>query len=455
MGRVSIKAIEKLVSDTLLPKWRKRLDHLDRIDGWLHKGHAKFPLHRRATSEQRSLQDLAEAPWGAVVVSTVAQSLDMESIYTPVADDPAVESLWGPWKRNRMDRMQGRLYRASIAFGEAYTRVTLDEMGRSVIDGRSARDVYALYEDSRDEAAEPRWLLEKVGQWDANDPAGTGLIDLWEEDGSIHRLGMEYGSVTYIEPRTPTFDPDGIPFVRYAPTLDLEGCSRGEIDPLIPLLGKIEKTSYDRLLIQHFNSWKVKTASGLDDLTTEENEALKMRLANDSILTGGTGVEFGSLDETSLAPMVAAHESDVEMLAALSQTPITALGKFVNVSADAIAEARAALYAKRDDYRKSLGISNLDTLRLAALAEGRYEDAANFDVYSGWADTEVRTMAAAADALGKVATMLNVPPQELWPMLPFVNYTMAERWKSAARRAQGASILDRLRAVSNGAEPEV
>jgi hypothetical protein len=37
--------------------------------------------------------------------------------------------------------------------------------------------------------------------------------------------------------------------------------------------------------------------------------------------------------------------------------------------------------------------------------------------------------------------MLDVPPEELWPMLPFVNYTMAEKWKSAAQKQQRTQSL--------------
>lgn len=451
----SIDAIEKLVSDTLLPKWRKRCETLDLIDTWLRpvEGRERFPLSRRATGEHKELQKLSEAPWGAIIVATVSQTLDLEAIYTEKADDPAATSLWQPWKRNRMDRAQVRLHRASIAFGEAYNRVTRGDDDLAIIRPRSARDVYVVYRDSRDEDAMPYLALEKVGRWRLSNVFGVGHLRLWEEDGSMHLLSLDKGTVKYIEPEAMSrqladggkfgHDYGQIPFIRYAPQLDLEGESIGEVEPLIPLFGRIEKTAYDRLLIQHKQSWDVRTATGLDrgNMTDQEWEAEKIKLSAGDILTGEEGVQFGSLPATSVEPTIKAHEADIDVLSALSQTPITALGKFINVSADAIAEARASLYAKRDDYRKTIGMSHLDTLRLCAHIEGRSEDAANFDVYCDWADTEVRTMSAAADALGKVATMLEVPPQELWPMLPFVNHTMAEKWKSAAQKQQRTRSL--------------
>lgn len=435
--------VEELVTEQILPKWRGSLETLDLIDGWLNprRDRKKFPLSYRANYEHRALQELSEAPWGAIVVSTVAQTIDLESIYTEQASDPAVARLWAPWKRNRMDRVQVRLNRGSIAFGEAYNRVTRGDDGKALVNARSARDAFVVYRDSRDDDAKPLYALEKVGQWDMSNPLDSGLLTLWDEDGTVYTLGYEGGDVTYISDTG--FDYGMVPFVRYAPQLDLEGVSRGEIAPLVPLLGRVEKTAYDRLLLQHKSSWKVRTATGLDrsNMTDDEWNQQKMKLSHDDILTGEEGVEFSTLDETSVEPMIKAHEADIDVLSAVSQTPITALGKFINVSADAIAEARASLYAKRDEYRKMIGISHLDTLRFAAHIEGRSDDAANFDVYCGWTDTEVRTMSAAADALGKVATMLDVPPEELWPMLPFVNYTMAEKWKSAAQKQQRTQSL--------------
>jgi hypothetical protein len=441
--------VEALVTEQLLPKWRRSLETLDLIDGWLNprRDRRKFPLSRRANYEHRALQELSEAPWGAIVVSTVAQTLDLESIYTEQADDPAVARIWAPWKRNRMDRVQVRLHRGSIAFGEAYTRVTRGDDSKALINARSARDAFVVYRDSRDDDAKPLYALEKVGQWDLSNPLDPGLLMLWDEDGTVYTLSCEAGDIRYVEQNP--FDYGVVPFIRYAPQLDLEGVSRGEIAPLVPLFGRIEKTAYDRLLIQHKNSWKVRTATGLDgDKLTEQD---KIKLAHDDILTGEEGVQFSTLDETSVEPTIKAHEADIDVLSALSQTPITALGKFINVSADAIAEARASLYAKRDEYRKMIGVSHLDTLRLAAHIEGRTEDAANFDIYADWADTEVRTMSAAADALGKVATMLEVPVTELWPMLPFVNYTMAEKWKSAATRQGGESLIQQMIAARQSA----
>lgn len=75
------------------------------------------------------------------------------------------------------------------------------------------------------------------------------------------------------------------------------------------------------------------------------------------------------------------------------------------------------------------GDSNEQVLRLAAHVEGRREDAADFTLQMQWADLQSRSMAQAADALGKMATMLKVPVELLWDRIPSVTPEIAKAWR--------------------------
>src|SRR5690606_41700547 len=61
------------------------------------------------------------------------------------------------------------------------------------------------------------------------------------------------------------------PVVRFANQLDLEGRTPGEVEPFIPIMGRIDQTTFDRLLIQRHASWKVRTVSGMT--LPDEDEA--------------------------------------------------------------------------------------------------------------------------------------------------------------------------------------
>jgi hypothetical protein len=60
------------------------------------------------------------------------------------------------------------------------------------------------------------------------------------------------------------------------------------------------------------------------------------------------------------------------------------------------------------------------------------------DAQVRWRDTEARSLSQTVDALGKLAQMLGVPPQELWERVPGVSQQDVDRWKAAA--ASGDAI---------------
>ena len=173
------------------------------------------------------------------------------------------------------------------------------------------------------------------------------------------------------------------------------------------------------------------------------------------ILTGDEDVEFGTLDETPLDGFISAKKDDVQTLASTSQTPSHALtGDLINLSADAISEARAMLDLKARERKMAFGDSHAQVLRLAAHIEGREADAADFSLTMQWADLEARSMTQAADALGKIATMLGVPVEKLWDRIPGVSVEEAASWRAFREENPTADerLSSALLAQANGAD---
>jgi hypothetical protein len=276
------------------------------------------------------------------MINTLAQQLHLERVAAATADQAAVDRMWAPWVANRMDLRQGAVNRAAIAYGWAFILVLPGEP-TPVLAPCSPRECQALYADPATDSW-PEWFMVRKTDpkgatnylvadsetvWRARrDPVG-GRIE-WGA-GQAHGLGFT-------------------PAVRLCNELDLEGRALGEVEPLIPVAARITKTMYDRLQAQHFNSWKITFIQKLDEsLTPEEVERIKVMLKNNTILTLAGEGEFGSLPETALAPFIEAHRADLEDFAALSQTPVTAYGRLVNVSAEGLVEARASMRAKVED----------------------------------------------------------------------------------------------------------
>src|SRR5690606_39397493 len=53
------------------------------------------------------------------------------------------------------------------------------------------------------------------------------------------------------------------PIVRYCNRVDLEGRVAGEIEPFLSVLGRIDQTTFDRLVVQRFATWVVRTIAGM------------------------------------------------------------------------------------------------------------------------------------------------------------------------------------------------
>lgn len=447
---------KELIIDQLAPAFLAERQRLDRIDRWYRWDHDKPHSPRHSTREYQDLATRAQTPLLGLVVTTVAQNLYVEGYRS--AESPEDSTSWKSWQANGMDSRQIALHRAALAYGESNVTVLpgkdpLTGEAMAVIRGVSPRNmstywldvvnddypVYALQGDDAKVDGVPGWSLR--------------ILD----DGRIWKFlaDREMQKLTYIE-----FDEHDVgvtPVVRYCNSLDLEGRVDGEVDPFIPVAARVDQTTFDRLVVQRFASWKVRTIAGmtapetLEGETTEEYLArTKLRLMMEDILVSDdVDTKFGTLDETPLDGFIKAAEFDIRTLAAVSQTPAhEMLGGMINLSAEALAAARASLSAKVDERRHMFGESHEKTMRLAAAVNGDEAGARDTSSQVRWKDTEIRSLAQASDALGKLAQMLGVPVQMLWEKIP--GFTQQDVDRAKALAAEGGSLDALMRELANG-----
>lgn len=437
-----------LIGDSLAEQARLERVRLDEIDKWLSTDNP-VEVYRKAHTppgdEKSELARLSYTPILRLVVEECAQQMVLEGVYSAGRDTKA---LWEPWERNGMPSRQGALFNAAIGYGLSYTQILPgmipgEQADRAAIRAVSPRDLYVVYADVVDDEW-PMYGLRTIDQ-----PRGAKQYRLIDDEAVYFVARDETGALRFIEERR--HDVGVCPIVRWANGLDLEARTPGEVDKHQVVARRYNKTTFDRLLIQHHNSWRIKTATGLEDPgDPAEQEKQKTLLEHSSILTGGEGVTFGSLPETTLDGIIKAGDVDRDTLAAMSQTPVWALngGQLVNLSADALTEARSTSRQKVLDKQRGMGRSAAQTLRLAAHIEGREDDAADFNLKMMWADIESRSLAQAADALGKIAQQLKVPVEMLWDQIPGIAKSTADDWRRYAEEhpspdAQVAQALNR------------
>lgn len=434
-----------LVADQLFPKWRTEKKRLDRIDRWYRWDHDRPHSPRSATPEYRELSDRSQAPWGGLVVTSLAQQMYVEGYRSPGSADDAVA--WQGWQANGMDARQIPLHRAAVAYGLSYEVIlpgtapgpdgTTVKM--PVARGVSPRRMMAFYEDVVDDewpemALRVDWSGVGAG-WKLRliDDERVWTLKIGTSSDKPELLGSEIHEMGFC------------PVVRFANMLDLEGRADGEVEPFIPVLARIDQTAFDRLVVQRFASWIVRTISGMS--APDSTEAMLLKVS-DLLVAEDKDTKFGSLPATPLSGFIEAHDNDVKTLAALTQTPAhELLGQMANLSAEALAAAEASLTRKVTERKHTMGESHEQALRTYALIMGDNDGARDYSAEVRWADMESRSLSQAADALGKLAQMLQVPVELLWTKIPgFTDADIAEATRLAEEQGGLANLLREMTA---------
>ena len=417
---------------------------LNRIADYMCGKHSSVYVPRGARAEYRWLIERARVNILPLVVTVVAQNMYVDG-YRPAGSDKNAEP-WQVWQANRMDARQHGIHRSVLTYGAAYA-VVMPGKPVPVITPFSPRRMTALYADPVND----EWPLFAVEDRLENTKGGKRrVVRVYDEQARYTLAGKADGS---------QLAPDGeqwvmrhdlgvCPVVRYVNAEDLDGDGVvGEVEPLIDTQDQLNMTTFNLLMAQQYAAFRQRWVTGMAPPMDENNNPIEpFRSRVDGLFVAeDVDTKFGEFEATDLKGYLDSRESTIRHIATLSQVPpYHLLGQMVNLSAEALAAARDGLDRKVDERESLCGEGHEQTLRLAGLAAGdsvAWEDTAAQVV---WRDTSARSLAQTVDALGKLVTMLGVPPQELWEKIPGVTQTDVERWKKSA--AEG-NALERLNGI--------
>jgi len=406
---------------------------------------------RETTAEYDDLGGRSETPWAGLVVKSVAQTAYVDGFSIPglpVGEQPKV---WDLWQRNGMDAKQIARNRAAIGHGAAFTFALPAKdpvTGEKTVLFRiaSLKRMAAFYDD--DDLGD-EWPAFAILADSVQGPLGNH--DHWQvkffDPTAVHYLscknmGDEPNDWTYI-----SYDehPAGVtPVVQYANSLDADGKTLGEIEPLIPLLRRVDQTTFDRLIVQRFGAWKIRYIAGMakpDTDTEARAAALKLRI-EDLLISEDPSTKFGTLDATELKQFIESGDVDLRYLSAVAQIPPHhLLGLSANLQAEALAAAEAGLQRKSYDFKILTGESDEKLMRLGAAMMGWAEEARAWGMKTRWKDTESRSLVQTANALGIISTALKVPVEMLWEKIPGWSDEDTNRAKSLIESGQGIDAL--------------
>ncbi|MFJ6183758.1 phage portal protein [Streptomyces sp. NPDC092295] len=449
-----------------------------KIDRYDRGNHDDPYMPPQADDEYKLLAKRAVSNWMPLLVGTPAQALYVDGFRPgksaqglPEASS-STSAEWSHWQRSRLDARQAAIYRGALKFGHSFVLTEKTKKG-VVSKGLSALKTAALYEDpANDETPYAALTITRAPKAETK-----GLARMW--DGK-YEYAVSYESK--IDPnsvrvsRLKVHGSSECPVTRFAASVDLEGRTIGVIAPMIALQNRINQTIFDLLVAQTYTSHEVRYATGMAppmqmELIDEDGRVVSdPALAVDSrprldaagnpspaqinhnarrfLFAEDPDVHFGSLPAGPIGSLIDSVDMSIRHLAAISQTPPHhLLGQIANLSAEALLAAETALSRKIAEFRSLFGEAWERVFRLAAELGGETAAADDFTGEVQWRDMESRSLAQAADALGKLADQLGIPKRGLWKRVPGVTQTEYEDWEQMAEEddsvGQLASALTR------------
>ena len=397
--------------------------------------------------QHREIARMSAAPFVSLVVDTYSQSLKVDGFYTKEHDHAAA---WQWWQRNKMKARQTGLHRAALTYGTSYASV-LPANGNSVrIDVYSPRRMVTFYGDTVGLPGRPASsdefpiLAAEIGRHHIRlfDEQYVYYFGIQKMPSDVRNwLDRFYYSPTnlpFLEAREHGLGV--VPIVRYQDRMLAEGEERhGIIEHLLGLQDRINRTNYEQGVAQHFAAFKQRYIIGW--MPDNERQAFKQSVA-DTQFFKDPDVKVGQYEETDLSRYIESRQAAVRDFAALAQVPAQSLGAnaISNISADGLAALETSKDRQASEIQASFSESHEQLLRLCSHATGDDVGAADFDSEIKWEETSARSFAQTVDGLGKLSSMLGIPPQELWADIPGWTRERVDRARAATQQ-QGTGVF--------------
>lgn len=407
----------------------KESARLDRIHRYMRDRQRLSWLPAAVPLEVRELSKISRVNMLKFIVGASVQAMYVDGFRKPREADNATP--WEVWQQNGMDARQIGVHRAAFTYGASYLTI-LPGKPVPVMRGHSPRRLTAVYGD---DDLWPEYALEKLtarNSWRLYDDSSVYDFEAAGDDFSRLRVVdvREHGT-------------NVAPVVRVRDTDNLDDPVQGIIEPLLTLQDQINVTTFGLMVAQHYGAFRQRYVIGW----LAESETEKLKASASKLWTfedSKDDVQVGEFAQTDLDGYIASREASLRHLATVSQTPAhELLGQLANLSAEALAAAEASHMRAITETESVAGEAWEQALGLAGKMMKPAQDV-DPTAEVRWRDTESRSLAQVADALGKMATMLGIPPQELWDKIPGVSQQEVERWKTAAASGDALTNLTNL-----------
>ncbi|MEU1919350.1 phage portal protein [Streptomyces albogriseolus] len=444
--------------DRLWKQLAERRRYADLMRQYYSGNHPLPMIQEKARPGFQRLLKQSRSNYVGLVVDATAERLQIDG-FRLGQEKLGDQELWRIWQANAMDADSDLQLTEAVKVGRSFALVAPnpDDESTPLITAEDATQAIVAYESgSRRERR--AGLKTFVDDW-------TG--DVWTTlfvDGLIFKYrapAPQAGAVTdpRWEPREVRGEDwparnelDVVPLVEIPNRPDLLGEAHSEIEDVLDIQDRINKTLIDRMMAQEFSAFRQRWMTGYEVPVDENGQPIEpFKAAVDRLwVIEDEGVKVGEFSATDLRPYLDSIESDVQHMAARTRTPAQyLLGKLSNVNGETLKATESGLVAKVRQRQRPLGEGEEEVARLALRAAGDDRDLSALEVI--WRNPEFRTEGELVDALVKMST-LGVPREALWERWG-ASQTEIAQWREQADQ-QAARILGGDPASLYGPKPD-
>lgn len=411
------------------------------------------PLPMIAEKARAAFQRLlkqSRSNYAGLVVDATAERMQVDGFRLGDAEVGDSEA-WRIWQANNLDADSDLVVTEAVKVSRSFMLVApnpTDERAPIVTAEDATQALVAYRPGSRRERV--AGLKSWVDDW-----TGDLMATVYLPDGLYKfRAPMPKTSVVVGQPKWERREVEGepwpapnrlgvVPLIEIPNRPDLLGEAHSEIEDVLDIQDRINKTLIDRLMAQEFAAFRQRWATGYELPEDESGQPVEpFKAAVDRLwVAEDPNVKFGEFSATDLRPYLDAIDADVQHMAARTRTPAQyLLGKLSNVNGETLKATESGLVAKVRQRQRPLGEGLEEVVRLYLTAAGDDRDLSRIETI--WRNPEFRTEGELVDALVKMAT-LGVPHEALWQRWGATQTEIAQ-WQrlreQAAARVVGGEV---------------
>ena len=405
--------------ERLWTQLQERREYAECMRQYYSGDHPLPMIQEKARSAFQRLLKQSRSNYTGLVVDATAERIQVDG-FRFGDEDVGDQEAWRIWQASSMDADSDLLITEAVKVGRAFALVAPNPDGTStpIITAEDATQAIVAYRPGsrRQRAAGLKtWLDDWTGQF---------MATVYLPDG-LYKFQAPKPPKGVAKPRWVQREVEGeawpapnvlgvVPLIEIQNRPDLLGEAHSEIEDVLDVQDRINKTLIDRMMAQEFSAFRQRWMTGYEVPTDDNGQPIEpFKAAVDRLwVVEDENVKVGEFSATDLGPYLASIEADVQHMAARTRTPAQyLLGKLSNVNGETLKATESGLVAKVRQRCRPLGEGLEEVVRLYLQAAGDTRDLSSVEVI--WHNPEFRTEGELVDALVKMST-LGVPHEALW-----------------------------------------